>query len=316
MQIVILDAYSVNPGDLDWDGLKQLGSLSAYDRTHPDMVAQRLMGADAVFVNKVHIGEEELAKANRLKFIGVLATGYDIVDIKAAQRHGITVCNIPAYSTESVAQMTIALLLEICNNVGHHSREVHRGRWTNSPDFCFWDTPLIELNGLTFGIIGCGRTGSATARIASSFGMKVIGYSRTKHDGFVGKQVDSVDELLREADIVSLHCPSTEETRGMVNATFISKMKDGAILLNTARGNLLEEIDVADALNDGKLYALGMDVASREPISRSNPLLTADNCIITPHIAWAPLAARRRLVNIATENLKAFIDGKPINVVS
>ena len=316
MQIIVLDGYSVNPGDLSWEPLKELGILSVYDRTPPEMVAQRLIGADAVFTNKCRIGEQQLQKAKNLKFVGVLATGYDVVDVSACRGRGITVCNIPAYSTESVAQMTMALLLEICNGVGHHNREVHKGRWTHCPDFCFWDMPLIELSGLTFGIIGCGKTGSATARIAKAFGMKVIGYSRSKHEDFPGQQVETMDELLSRADIVSLHCPSTSETRGMINGTTIDKMKDGAILLNTARGSLIDGASAAAALKSGKLYAIGMDVATQEPIGRNDPLLAQENCIITPHIAWAPLAARRRLMKIATENLKAFLDGNPINVVS
>lgn len=314
MQIIILDGYAVNPGDLSWDALKEFGTVSVYDRTPPELVAQRLIGADAVFVNKCRIGEEQLKKAKNLKFIGELATGYDNIDLTAAKGRGIVVCNIPAYSTQSVAQMTMALLLEICHNVGHHNREVHKGRWTHSPDFCFWDTPLIELQGLTFGIIGCGQTGSATARLAQAFGMHVIGYSRGEHPDFCGERV-SLDELFARADIVSLHCPSTPETRGLINGTTIAKMKDGAILLNTARGSVIDPHSVAQALESGKLYALGMDVAMQEPINRNDPLLGAPNCFITPHIAWAPLAARSRLIDIAVGNLRAFLAGSPINTV-
>lgn len=315
MQIIILDGYTVNPGDLSWDALKAFGTVSVYDRTPPELVAQRLIGADAVFVNKCRIGEDQLKRAKNLKFIGVLATGYDVVDLTAAKGRGITVCNVPAYSTDSVAQMTMALLLEICHNVGHHNREVHKGRWTHSPDFCFWDTPLIELAGLTMGIIGCGQTGSAVARLAQAFGMHVLGYSRGEHADFCGERV-SLEELLRRSDVVSLHCPSTPETRGLINGTTIAKMKEGAILLNTARGSLLDPYSVAQALESGKLYALGMDVAMQEPIQRSDPLLSAPNCYITPHIAWAPLAARQRLIKISVDNLRAFIEGHPINRVN
>ena len=314
MLLIILDGYTVNPGDLSWDALKAFGTVSVYDRTPPELVAQRLIGADAVFVNKCRIGEEQLKRAKNLKFIGVLATGYDVIDLTAAKGRGITVCNIPAYSTDAVAQMTMALLLEICHNVGHHNREVHKGRWTHSPDFCFWDTPLIELSGLTMGIIGCGQTGAATARLAKAFGMRVLGYSRGEHPDFCGERV-ALLELLQASDVVSLHCPSTPETRGLINGTTIGRMKDGAILLNTARGSLIDPFSVAQALESGKLYAVGMDVAVQEPIQRSDPLLNAPNCYITPHIAWAPLAARRRLIDHAVENLRAFLDGKPINRV-
>ena len=315
MQIIILDGYTVNPGDLSWDALKAFGTLSVYDRTPPELVAQRLIGADAVFVNKCRIGEEQLKRAKNLKFIGVLATGYDVIDLTAAKGRGITVCNIPAYSTVSVAQLTMALLLEICHNVGHHNREVHKGRWTHSPDFCFWDTPLIELAGLTMGIIGCGQTGTAVARLAQAFGMKVLGYSRGAHPEFPGERV-SLKDLLSRSDVVSLHCPSTPETRGMINGTTIDRMKDGAILLNTARGSLLDPHSVAQALESGKIYALGMDVAVQEPIQRSDPLLSAPNCYITPHIGWAPLAARQRLIDIAVQNLRAYVEGSPINRVN
>lgn len=315
MQIIILDGYSVNPGDLSWDALKEFGTVSVYDRTPAELVGQRLVGADAVFVNKCRIGEDQLRRAKNLKFISMLATGYDVIDLTAAKGRGIVVSNIPAYSTDSVAQMTMALLLEICHNVGHHSREVHKGRWTHSPDFCFWDTPLIELAGLTFGVLGCGKTGCATARLARAFGMNVIGYSRHEHPEFCGERV-TLDELFRRSDVLSLHCPSTVETRGIINGTSIARMKEGAILLNTARGSLVDSRSLADALNTGKLYAAGVDVAMQEPISKNDPLLSAKNCFITPHIAWAPLAARRRLINTAVENLRAFVNGAPINRVN
>lgn len=315
MQIVILDGHALNPGDLSWDCLREFGTVSAYDRTPPELTAQRLFGADVAFTNKTVIGEAELERAKNLKMIGVFATGYDVVDVRAAARRGIVVCNVPSYSTDAVAQHTFALLLEICSQVAHHNREVHRGRWTHSADFCFWDLPLIELSGKTFGVLGCGEIGCAVARVAAAFGMRVIGYSRGEHPAFSGERV-ALDELFRQSDVLSLHCPATAETRGIVNTRTISTMKDGAILINTARGALCVARDVADALESGKLYACAMDVAEREPISRSNPLLEAKNCILTPHIAWAPLETRERLLRIATENLRAFIAGTPVNRVN
>lgn len=315
MQIVVLDGYSVNPGDLSWDFLNTYGTVSIYDRTPQNLVAQRILGADVVLTNKCKIGEEELRRADKLKYIGELATGFDGIDCELCSRKGIVVTNIPAYSTPSVAQHEIALLLEIALNVGHHSREVQRGRWTHCADFCFWDTPLLELNGLTFGVIGCGRTGCASARIASSLGMNVIGYSRTIHEEFPGEQV-SLDTLIRESDVLSLHCPSTTETKGLVNASFISRMKSGAILLNTARGNIIDPVAVSDALNSGKLYAYGGDVAVKEPIDRHDPLLSAKNCYLTPHNAWATYSARKRLISIAQQNIASFFSGSPINQVN
>lgn len=315
MQIVVLDGHSLNPGDLSWEGLRAFGTVSVYDRTPEEFVAQRLIGADAVFTNKAPIREADLVRARNLKFICVLATGHDIVDSAAAARRGITVCNIPAYSTDAVVQHTFALLLSICSQVSVHDREVHRGRWTHCADFCFWDVPLKELSGKTFGVLGCGAIGCGAARAAQAFGMRVIGCSRGEHPDFCGERVD-FETLLAESDVLSLHCPATEETRGIICRENIDKMKDGAILLNTARGALCVAQDVADALESGKLYACAVDVAEREPIARSDPLLTAKNCIITPHIAWAPLETRRRLLEMAAENLCAFLAGTPIHCVN
>lgn len=314
MQIVILDGYSVNPGDLSWSWLEQFGTVSVYDRTPQELVKQRMLGADVVLTNKCRIGAQELERANRLKYIGELATGYDGIDLTTAREHGIAVTNIPAYSTESVAQHEMALLLEIALHVGHHSTEVQRGRWTASPDFCFWDTPLIELSGLTFGIIGCGKIGCAVAKLAAAFNMRILGYSRGEHPAFPGERAD-LDTLLRTSDIIALHCPSNAETRGMIDTEAIGKMKPGTILLNTARGDIVDPIAVADALKNGRLYGYGTDVASPEPITRSNPLLGLENCVITPHIAWAPLAARKRLMMIAKQNLSAFFAGERLNRV-
>ncbi len=315
MQIVILDGHCVNPGDMDWSPLKKLGTLSVYDRTHSSMVEQRLRGADAVFTNKVRLTKELLQGARQLKFVGILATGYEIVDLNAARERGITVCNVPAYSTEAVAQLTIALLLDVTQRAAELDRLVHKGQWCACPDFAFWDRPPVLLAGKTIGIIGLGRIGNRVAGIAKALGMHVIGYSRSLKPDFVGEQVP-MDTLLAQADIISLHCPANASTIGMVNRTMIERMKDGAFLLNTARGSLLNETDVSEALKSGKLAACAVDVVSSEPISKSNPLLSAPNCLITPHYAWSPVPTRQRLIDISVANLAAFLNGSPINVVS
>ena len=315
MQIVILDGHTANPGDLSFDGLREFGNLSVYERTPPDLIAQRLRGADIVFTNKTPLRLEHLGTTKKLKFIGVLATGYDVVDVAAAAARGIVVCNVPAYSTDSVAQHVFALLLEICQNVGLHDRAVHAGRWTNSPDYCFWDTPLIELSGKTLGIFGCGRIGCRVAEIGKAFGMRVLGSSPRERSGFAGRYVD-FDTLLAESDVLTLHCPATEKTKGIINAETLAKMKDGAILINTSRGALVVEQDLCDALESRKLYAAGVDVAAKEPIPANSPLLKARSCYITPHIAWAPYEARKRLIDITVENLRAFLAGKPVNQVN
>ena len=317
MKIVILDGYTENPGDLSWDGFKALGALTVYDRTPADKIIERIGDSEAVIVNKTPITKETLAACPNIKYIGVLATGYNVVDVLAAKDRKVAVCNIPTYGTTAVAQMVFALLLEICHHVAAHSEAVYKGDWTSNIDWCFWNYPLIELAGKTMGIIGFGRIGQNTARIARAFGMNVIAY-----DSFVNEEAKAfgdyvtLDELLRQSDVISLHCPLFPATEGIINKQSISKMKDGVILINTSRGPLIVEQDLADALNSGKIFSAAVDVVSKEPISGDNPLLKAKNCIITPHIAWAPKESRQRLMNIAVDNLKAFIDGKPVNVVN
>jgi 2-hydroxyacid dehydrogenase len=316
MKIVILDAYAANPGDLSWDEFAALGELTVYDRTAPEDVAARIGDAEVVFINKVRLTDEIFAACPNLKLVSILATGYNIVDLAAAKRRGITVCNVPGYSTRAVVQMTFALLLEICQQVGLHSGAVHTGQWQSCPDFCFWDRPLIELDGKTMGIVGYGAIGSAVGTVAQALGMKLLVTARHEKPVPEGARFVSLPELLAQSDVVSLHCPQTAENARMIDAGALAQMKDGAILLNTARGGLLDEQAVADALRSGKLLAAGMDVVSAEPIRADNPLLTAPNCFLTPHIAWAPLETRRRLQAISAENLRAFLAGKPQNVVN
>ena len=316
MKIVILDAYAANPGDLSWDEFAALGELTVYDRTAQEDAAARIGDSEVVFINKVRLTDEIFAACPNLKLVSILATGYNIVDLAAAKRRGITVCNVPGYSTRAVVQMTFALLLEICQQVGLHSGAVHTGRWQTCPDFCFWDRPLIELDGKTMGIVGYGAIGSAVGTVAQALGMKLLVTARHERPVPEGARFVSLPELLAQSDVVSLHCPQTAENARMIDAGALAQMKDGAILLNTARGGLLDEQAVADALRSGKLLAAGMDVVSAEPIHADNPLLTAPNCFLTPHIAWAPLETRRRLQAISAENLRAFLAGKPQNVVN
>lgn len=317
MKIVVLDGYAANPGDLSWDGMKALGECVIYERTAPEQVLERAAGAEVILTNKVVITAEHIAALPDLKYIGVLATGYNIVDVEAARNRGIVVTNIPAYSTDSVAQMVFAHILNICLQVQHYTEEVRDGRWTSSPDFCFWDTPLMELSGKKLGIVGLGHTGSATARIAIGFGMQVCAYTSKSHFQLIPEiKKMELDELFRECDIVSLHCPLTEQTRGMVNAARLKTMKPTAILINTGRGPLVNEQDLADALNNGTIYAAGVDVLSQEPPRADNPLLHARNCFITPHIAWASGEARQRLMQIAVDNLNGYITGKVVNNVA
>lgn len=316
MKIVILDAYAANPGDLSWDEFAALGELTVYDRTAQEDAAARIGDAEVVFINKVRLTDEIFAACPNLKLVSILATGYNIVDLAAAKRRGITVCNVPGYSTRAVVQMTFALLLEICQQVGLHSGAVHTGRWQTCPDFCFWDRPLIELDGKTMGIVGYGAIGSAVGTVAQALGMKLLVTARHERPVPEGARFVSLPELLAQSDVVSLHCSQTAENARMIDAGALAQMKDGAILLNTARGGLLDEQAVADALRSGKLLAAGMDVVSAEPIRADNPLLTAPNCFLTPHIAWAPLETRRRLQAISAENLRAFLAGKPQNVVN
>lgn len=317
MKIVVLDGYAANPGDLSWDALKDLGECVIYDRTAPAELLERAKDADVLLTNKVVISAETMAQLPNLKYIGVLATGYNIVDIEAARKHGIVVTNIPAYSTNSVAQMVFAHLLNITQRVGHYSHHIKKNAaWTNSKDFCYWDTPLMELDGLKMGIIGLGNTGMATAKIALSFGLEVYAFtSKTQAQLPEGIKPTSMDEIFSKCDIVSLHCPLTEKTKYLINAERLKTMKPTAIVINTGRGPLVNEKDLADALNNGTIYAAGVDVLSTEPPKADNPLLSAKNCFITPHVAWATKAARVRLMDIAVNNLKGFIRGEVQNVV-
>lgn len=316
MKIVVLDGYTENPGDLSWDGFANLGELTVYDRTPVEKIAERIGDAQAVLVNKVPITKETLDTCPNIQYIGVLATGYNVVDVQAAKERNIPVCNIPTYGTDAVAQFAIAMLLEICHHVAHHSNAVHDGRWTNNEDWCFWDYPLIELAGKTMGIIGFGRIGQATGRIAKALGMNVLAFDEYPNE--YGKQIAkyvSLPDLFSKSDVISLHCPLFPSTQGIINKSNIAKMKDGVILLNNSRGPLIVEQDLADALNSGKIYAAGLDVVSTEPIKADNPLLTAKNCIITPHISWAPKESRQRLMDIAVDNFMHFLSGDPVNVV-
>ena len=317
MKIVVLDGYTLNPGDLSWDGFEVLGDFTCYDRTAPEETVPRIGDAELVIVNKTPIDGETLAACPDIKYIGVLATGYNVVDIEAAAARGIVVTNIPTYGTAAVAQFVFALLLEICHSVKDHSDAVKEGRWAGHRDFCFWDHPLVELSGKTMGIIGFGRIGRAAARIAEGFGMNVLAFDEYPNGDFETEltRYAPLDEVLGKSDVISLHCPLFDSTKGMINRESISRMKDGVIIINTSRGPLIVEEDLADALSRGKVKAAGVDVVSTEPIDPGNPLLGAPNCLITPHIAWAPLESRSRLMDIAVDNLKAFLDGNPRNRV-
>jgi len=318
MKIVILDGYTLNPGDLDWDGLKKLGDLVVYDRTPADKVIERAAGAEIVFTNKTPVSEEAINQLSSLKFIGVLATGYNIVHTEAAKTKGIVVANVPGYGTTSVVQMTFALLLELCQHVQRHSDAVMDGKWTRSADFCFWDYPLVELTGKTIGIIGFGHIGQQVGDVATAFGMNIIGNSRTRTDQSHRKNFTwaTVSELLRQSDVVSIHCPLFPETKGLINKESLSLMKKSAFLLNTSRGPIIVDGDLAAALNNDVIAGAGIDVLSVEPPPAGNPLFTAKNCIITPHIAWATREARARLMEITISNLSAFLAGTPVNVVN
>ena len=318
MKIVILDGYTENPGDLSWEGFEKLGDLTVYDRTPADKIAERIEGAEAVIVNKTPLSAETIAGCPTLKYIGVLATGYNVVDVQAAKDRGIPVCNIPTYGTAAVGQFAIALLLEICHHIGEHSQSVHNGDWESCVDWCYWNYPLIELDGKTMGIIGFGRIGQTTARIAQALGMKVLAYDQYENKSLESDTMKytTLDDLLAKSDVISLHCPLFESTQGIINKDSIAKMKDGVIILNNSRGPLIVEQDLADALNSGKVAAAGLDVVSTEPIHGDNPLLKAKNCIITPHISWAPKESRQRLMDIAVDNLEKFLAGNPQNVVN
>lgn len=317
MKIVVLDGYTENPGDLSWEGFAAIGDLTVYDRTPSGMEAERIGDAQIVYTNKTPVSRETLDACPGIRYIGVLATGYNVVDYEYAGEKGIPVTNIPTYGTDAVGQFAIAMLLEICHHIGHHSRAVREGRWESCPDFCFWDYPLIELAGKTMGIIGFGRIGQVTGRIARALGMKVLAYDSFENE--TGRQIGTYvgfDTLLESSDVISLHCPLFPETREIINRDTIARMKDGVIILNNSRGPLIAEQDLADALNCGKVYAAGLDVVSTEPIRGDNPLLKARNCLITPHISWAPRESRQRLMDIAADNLAQFLKGTPVNVVN
>ena len=319
MKTVILDSYCVNPGDLSWSALEALGELEVFDRTPYDEneIIKRIGNSEIVITNKTPISARVLDECKNIKYITVLATGYNIVDVNAARECGIGVSNVPAYGTASVSQFAISLLLEVCAHVGHHSARVAEGAWGSSDDWCFWDYPLIELSGKTIGILGYGRIGKSTAAIAKAMGMKVLANSRSKQSGCdeIAEFTD-VDTLLSSSDVIALHCPLFPETKEIINKNNIAKMKDGVIIINNSRGQLVNEQDLADALNCGKVLAAGLDVLSQEPVRSGNPLLTAKNCIITPHISWAPREARARIIDVTVENVSSFLNGNPNNLVN
>ncbi|MDL2237321.1 D-2-hydroxyacid dehydrogenase [Christensenellaceae bacterium OttesenSCG-928-K19] len=316
MKIVVLDGYTENPGDLSWEGLEALGELTVCDRTPKDKIIERMQGAQVVYTNKTPIDAQTICACPNLQFIGLLSTGYNVVDGDAATECGITVANIPGYSTDAVAQLVFGLLLEVCHHVGHHSDVVKAGKWSANPDFTFWDYPLIELKGKAMGIFGFGSIGARVAEVAKAFGMEVLAHTRTPKEGIAGVEFVSWDELLRRADVLSLHAPLTEQTKDIINKDSIAKMKHSAILINTARGPLVNEADLAEALAAGGIYAAGLDVLGQEPPDAGNPLFGLANVIITPHIAWAAKETRERLMDIAVENLKMFLNGTPQNVVN
>ncbi|MDR7869520.1 MAG: D-2-hydroxyacid dehydrogenase [Tissierellaceae bacterium] len=322
MKIVVLDGFILNPGDLTWKGFEELGQTVVYDRTSYDpndidLIIERSKDADAILINKTPITREILNSLPNLKYIGVLATGYNVVDIEAAKEKGIVVTNIPTYGTEAVTQMVFALLFELTNHVAEHNKAVKEGQWSEKPDWCFWNKPLMEISGKTIGIIGYGRIGQRVGQVAQAFGMKVLANANRPRRELENENLKYVEleELYKECDIISLHCPLTETTKGMINKDSINMMKDGVIIINTGRGPLIIEEDLAEALSSGKVKGAGLDVVNVEPIQLDNPLLKQDNCIITPHIAWAPRETRSRLMDIAVDNLKGFINSKPINIV-
>ena len=309
MNIVVLDGYTLNPGDLSWDALRELGQCEIHDRSAPDEIVPRSASAEIVLTNKVKLDGKYMSSIPALKYIGVMATGYNVVDVAAARERKVTVTNVPTYGTPSVAQMTFALLLELTQRVGHHARTVREGRWNRSPDFCYWDDPLVELDGLTIGIVGFGKIGQMVGKLAEAFGMKVLTYSRKQ-------PAEEMEKLFRQSDVISLHCPLTPETKHLVNEERLAWMKPTALLLNTSRGPLIDEPALAKALNEGRIAGAGLDVLAVEPPSADNPLLQAKNCFVTPHIAWATRAARSRLMDAVVENVRAFLTGTPKNVVS
>jgi glycerate dehydrogenase len=318
MKLVVLDGYTLNPGDLNWEGIKKFGNLEVHDRTAESLIVERCKGAEIIFTNKTPLRESVLSQLPDLKYIGVLATGYNVVDVDYAKTRGIAVANVPGYGTASVVQMTFALLLELCQHVQSHSDSVRQGDWAASPDFCYWNYPLIELEGKSIGIIGFGSIGQKVADIATAFGMNIIGFSRTRSDQSHRKNFKwaELNDLLKESDVVSVHCPLFPETQGIINKGSLRLMKRTAFFLNTSRGPLMVDQDLADALNEGIIAGAGIDVLSVEPPSANNPLFKAKNCLITPHIAWATKEARSRLMGIAENNLSSFLNQKPINIVN
>jgi glycerate dehydrogenase len=316
MNICILDGFTLNPGDLSWDKFKSLGACRIYDRTPPAQVLERAAGAAIVLTNKTVLTRDHIRQLPELRYIGVLATGTNVVDLVAARERNTPVANVPAYGTKSVAQATFALLLELAHHAGHHAQTVRDGKWTNNAEWCYWDFPLVELDGLTMGIVGFGRIGSAVAELAHAFGMEVLAHTASARSGPPFVRFTDLESLFRESDVVSLHCPLTPQTKGLVNATRLALMKPSAFLLNSSRGALVDEPALADALNTGKIAGAGLDVLSVEPPPATNPLLHASNCIITPHNAWGTRAARARLLGIAAENVRAFLAGTPRNVVN
>ncbi len=320
MKIVVLDGYTENPGDLSWEPLKALGDVAIYDRTaytENPLIAERISDAEIVVINKTPISKETIDKCPNIKLIAVLATGYNVVDYDYAKEKNIPVVNVPTYGTQIVGQYAVGLLLEICLNIGHHGRTVREGKWTNHQDWCYWDYPLIELAGQTVGIIGLGRIGQSSAKILKAMDMNVLAYDAYPSEE--GKKLATyveLNELLEQSDIIFLHCPLFPETENIINKDTIAKMKDGVIIINNSRGQLVVEQDLADALNSGKVYAAGLDVVSAEPIHKDNPLLTAKNCLITPHIAWAAKAARQRIMDTTVDNISAFLSGSPVNIVN
>ncbi|SFE00308.1 glycerate dehydrogenase [Phytobacter palmae] len=317
MKIVILDGGVLNPGDLSWDALSQLGEISVYDNSTPEEVVKRIGEAEIAIINKVVLGEKEFSQCPNLKFIGVTATGYNVIDLTAAKAHGVTVSNVPTYGTSTVAQFTTALMLELCNQVGLHNNDVHAGGWGNKPDFCYWLKPMLEVTGKNVGIIGYGRIGQAFGAVAQALGMNVLAYDEYQNKALENDRVRYVDldTLYAEADVISLHCLLTPKTQGMINAESLRKMKKSALLLNASRGDLINEADLADALNNGVIAGAAVDVLSKEPPVPDNPMLSAKNCIITPHIAWASVEARGRILATTVDNVKAYLAGEPQNQV-
>lgn len=318
MKIVVLDGYTLNPGDLSWARLEKLGEVTVYDRTPEELILERIGDAEIVYTNKTPLTRKTFDACPKIRFVGVLATGYNVVDIEAAKEKGIPVANIPTYGTDAVSQFAIALLLELCHHIGEHSDCVKKGDWTKNPDWCFWNYPLIELSGKTMGIIGFGRIGQSTARIAQALGMKILAFDQYQNPDLITETCKYVelDELLRNSDVITLHCPLFPSTEGIINKNTIAKMKDGVLIINDSRGGLIVEEDLRDALNSGKVGGAACDVVSTEPIQMDNKLLEAKNMIITPHIAWAPKESRQRLMDIAIDNLDAFLAGSPVNVVN